>query len=108
MPTGKRVVLGSIPGWVAVVIFSSLQSSLSFFFLFSKYKSCTHPECSLQKKYFRHDPDLLSFEGIPLGWAPRDISGFCMKTLVIGNLSFFRLEGGEGGSGIWSESDLAQ
>ena len=36
--------------WVAVAIFSSLQSSLCFF-LFSKYLFCTHPECSLKKKY---------------------------------------------------------
>ena len=31
---GKRGAPGSIPGWVAVVIFSSLQSSFSFFFLY--------------------------------------------------------------------------
>ena len=71
-----------------------------------KYLFCTHSECSLQK-YFCHDPDLLQFERIPLGWAPRDISGFCMKMWVIGNLSFFRL-GGRRWLRDWSESDLAQ
>ena len=44
------MVLGSIPGWVAVVIFSSLQSSLSFFYFQNIYSALTQSVLSKKKK----------------------------------------------------------
>ena len=41
-PAASAGVPGSIPGWVAVFIFSSLQSSFSFFFLYQKKNMYIH------------------------------------------------------------------
>ena len=98
------MVLGSIPSWVAVVILSSLQSSLYFFCLFQDIYSPITQSVSLT--IFATTPIFPSLgEGDSTGLGAQGHKWILLKTWVIGILSAGE---GEGGSVIWSESDLAQ
>ena len=65
----------------------SSRHSLSSFFI---KLFILHSPRVFSKYIFATDSDLLKFEGIPIGWENWDIGEFCVKTWVIGILSFFR------------------
>ena len=90
----------------------SSRRSLSSFFI--KIFILHSPRVFSKKNIIATDSDLLLLEGIPLGWAPRaSVDSACKRgSLAFSHsfyLSFILSAGeGEGGSVIWSKSDLAQ